>query len=65
MHWLRYGALAMTEEDEDDAPPCPVCRVELEIRCLAHKANSEVSWHKFEYYCTECGYRGIEWETVE
>lgn len=55
----------MIDEDEDDCEPCPVCRVDLEVRCIGHKSNDEVDWHKYQRYCTECGFKGDEWETVE
>lgn len=55
----------MSEEiDEDEAPPCPVCKVKLAHRCIASKSTDEVDWAKYQAYCTECGYLGETWEII-
>lgn len=49
----------------DDEPiTCPVCRSDLQPAVLASKSTDEVSWCKMEMRCSECGFRGFEWDEL-
>lgn len=51
-------------DDEENAPPCPVCRVDLVPKLLLTKQTEDATWARYQFICTECDYRGETWELM-